>query len=155
MVEEGLSGEVAVEFVGEFDSDVVEDLLDEFVHILLSFAGLNHLIMCNCYRIVYGKNAVFYWRCDTLLSSFGCKAISRGELSMLSQGIPEFQEILAYLSDEGFVDVGERSVAITARGILFVGWNGFKGEARRKMARAFCGIVGALAAVCTIVAALA
>lgn len=40
MVEEGLSGEVAVEFVGEFDADVVEDLLDEFVHILLSFTGL-------------------------------------------------------------------------------------------------------------------
>lgn len=50
-MEEGLSLEVAVELVGEFDSDVVEDVLDEFVHILLSFAGLNHLIMCNCYRI--------------------------------------------------------------------------------------------------------
>lgn len=38
-VEECLSGEVAVEFVCEFDSDVVEDVLDEFVHILLSFAS--------------------------------------------------------------------------------------------------------------------
>mgnify|MGYP007101878814 CR=1 FL=1 len=111
--------------------------------------------MNNCYRIVYGKNADFYWRADMLLSSFGDKPIKREELFRLAQGFPDFQKMLSYLADEGFVEVGEWTVGITAKGSLFVGRHGYKGEARRKVVGALAGIVAALAAVCTIVAVVA
>lgn len=111
--------------------------------------------MNNCYRIVYGKNADFHWRADMLLSSFGDKPIKREELYRLAQGFPDFQKMLSYLADEGFVKVDEWTVGITAKGSLFVGRHGYKGEARRKVVRAVGGIVAALAAVCTIVAVVA
>lgn len=111
--------------------------------------------MNHCYRIVYGKNADFYWRADMLLSSFGDKPIKREELFRLAQGFPDFQKMLSYLADEGFVKVDEWTVGITAKGSLFVGRRGYKGEARRKVFWAVGGIVTTIGAIFTIVAVIA